>query len=210
MAHREALTAKGARQAEAILDAAVRCLGRDGYSATSLQLVADEAGVQKRMVVYYFGSRQGLIEQVVRRIEERLLVQVQEAVSDVTDPEQTLKAGFDLIWEQLTSDPALQAAYVGLVAESVTDPVLAASLASLRDEFRDLLLRVVADLESKGHRLMVEPETLAILTAAAIHGLGLEFLERGATPELRRAVDLAQRVLSLAFAPAPSRVAQEV
>jgi AcrR family transcriptional regulator len=199
MATREALTAKGARQAEAILDAAVRCLGRDGYSATSLQLVADEAGVQKRMVVYYFGSRQGLIEQVVRRIEERLLAQVEEAVSDVTDPAQALGAGFDLIWNELTSDPALQAAYIGLVAESVTDPVLAATLASLRDEFRAVLLRVVAELERQGYRLMVEPDTLAIFTAAAIHGLGLEFLERGATPELRGAVDLAERFLGLAF-----------
>jgi hypothetical protein len=73
-----------------------------------------------------------------------------------------------------------------------------------------VLLRLVADLERNGHHLLVDAETLAILVAAAIHGLGLEFLERGATPELRRAVELAQHVLSLVFAQAPSPVAQEV
>ena len=92
MATRAVLTAKGTRQAEAILDAAVTCLGRDGYSATTLQAVADEAGAQKRMVVYYFGSRQGLIEQVVRRIERELLAQVEAAVEEVVDPQQSLKA----------------------------------------------------------------------------------------------------------------------
>lgn len=204
MTARAALTAKGTRQAEAILDAAVRCLGRDGYSATTLQSVADEAGVQKRMVVYYFGSRQGLIEQVVRRIERELLGQVEEAVNDVVNPEQSLKTGFDLIWERLTSEPATQAAYVGLVAESVTDPELAATLKGLRDEFRELLLRLIDDLEAKGYRLMVEPDTLAIFIAAAIHGLGLEFLERGPTPELRRAIDLAEQMLTMAFVEVPA------
>jgi len=203
MATRAVLTAKGTRQAEAILDAAVTCLGRDGYSATTLQAVADEAGAQKRMVVYYFGSRQGLIEQVVRRIERELLAQVEAALEDVVDPQQSLKAGFDLIWERLTSEPATQAAYVGLVAESVTDPALAATLKGLRDEFRAVLLRLVEVLESKGYRLMVEPDTLAIFIAAAIHGLGLEFLERGATPELRRAVDLAEQMLTMAFVEVP-------
>ena len=40
-----------------VLEAAVRCLGERGYAGTSLQRVAEAAGVQKRMVLYYFGSR---------------------------------------------------------------------------------------------------------------------------------------------------------
>ncbi len=43
-----------------MLEAAIRCLGEDGYAATSLQRVADAAGVQKRMVLYYFESREHL------------------------------------------------------------------------------------------------------------------------------------------------------
>ena len=52
-------TAKGARQVEAILEAAIRCLGRDGYSAVSLARIAAEAGVGKRAVLYYFDRPRG-------------------------------------------------------------------------------------------------------------------------------------------------------
>ena len=38
-----ATTPKGERAAESIVEAAIRCLGRDGYAATSVQRIADLA-----------------------------------------------------------------------------------------------------------------------------------------------------------------------
>jgi AcrR family transcriptional regulator len=199
MAAREALTAKGARQAEAILDAAVRCLGRDGYSATSLQAVADEAGAQKRMVVYYFGSREGLIERVVERVEESLLERVEESVAGIDDPGEALRAAFGQVWDHVLSDRALQAAYFGLVAESVTNDALRAPLGRLRNRYREAIERLIAGLESAGHRPLVDPGALAVVIAAAVHGFGLEFLEAGRTPDLDEAIELTNRLLPLAF-----------
>jgi AcrR family transcriptional regulator len=199
MTAREALTAKGTRQADAILDAAVRCLGRDGYSATSLQAVADEAGVQKRMVVYYFGSREGLMERVVERVEERLLVQVEELVEGTDDPGEALRVAFGHVWEQITKDRALQAAYFGLVAESVTNDSLRAPLARLRNRYRETIERLIAGLEAAGHRPLVDRGTLAVVIAAAVHGFGLEFLEGGQTADLDNAIGLTNRLLPMAF-----------
>ena len=56
--------------------AAVRCLARDGYSASS---IADrrQAGVRKAMVLYYFKSREQLFDVVIRRIGDRLIGQVE-------------------------------------------------------------------------------------------------------------------------------------
>ena len=48
------LTDKGERRAMQILDAALRSLATCGYGQTSIQRVADEAAVQKRVVLYYF------------------------------------------------------------------------------------------------------------------------------------------------------------
>lgn len=202
MVAREALTTKGARQAEAILDAAVGCLGRDGYAATSLQAVADEAGVQKRMVVYYFGSRTGLMEQVVGRVEDRLLVQVEQLVADIDDPGEALRVAFGHVWEQVIRDRALQAAYFGLVAESVTNETLRPSLARLRSRHRETIERLIAGLEAAGHRPLVNRGTLAVVIAAAVHGFGLEFLEGGQTADLDEAIELTNRLLPLAFSEA--------
>lgn len=70
-------TTKGVQQSEIIVAAAVRCLARDGYSASSIARIADEAGVQKRMVLYYFKSREQLFDVVIRRIGDRLIGQVE-------------------------------------------------------------------------------------------------------------------------------------
>jgi AcrR family transcriptional regulator len=189
------LTAKGARQADAILDAAVRCLARDGYSGSSLQRIADEAGVQKRMVVYYFGSRTGLVEAVVQRIGERFFGQAEEALRGLNDPAAILTTGLDRVWELLIDDQALQVAYFGLVAESITDPAIRRGLQRLRDRGRALASSLIDDLEDAGYELLIDRDSLLILLGVAVHGFGLELLERGDSPELQRVIGLAELAL---------------
>ncbi len=191
----ETLTAKGARQADAILDAAVRCLASDGYSGTSLQRVADEAGVQKRMVVYYFGSRTGLIEAVVERIGERFFGEVESALRGLDDPALLLTTGLDRVWELLTAERALQVAYFGLVAESITDPDIRRTLTTLRDRGRALANSLLDDLEAAGYQLLMDRDSLLLIAGAALNGLGIELLERGQTPELERVIGLAELAL---------------
>jgi AcrR family transcriptional regulator len=193
------LTAKGARQADAILEAALRCLSRDGYSATSLQRVADEAGVHKRMVVYYFGSRIALMAQVVDRIGDRFLGQLEGALRGLRDPAEVLTAGLERVWGQLAGDPALQIAYTGLVAESITDPEIRAQLSALRDRARALIDAVLDDLEAAGYELLLDRDSLIVLASAAAHGLGLELLVRGNTQELQRVLGLAELAIQFVF-----------
>ncbi len=50
-----------------ILDAAERLFGERGIEATSLRAVIAEAGVNLAAVHYHFGSRQGLLREVIRR-----------------------------------------------------------------------------------------------------------------------------------------------
>lgn len=52
---------------QALLDAAAAILEEDGVDALSARNVADRAGVNKGLVFYYWGSTQGLFEQVLER-----------------------------------------------------------------------------------------------------------------------------------------------
>ena len=117
-------TTKGVQQSEIIVAAAVRCLARDGYSASSIARIADEAGVQKRMVLYYFKSREQLFDVVIRRIGDRLIGQVEARLDDLEASADVAVTGLDQLWEAVTHDRALLTAYFGLVAESVTGPHL--------------------------------------------------------------------------------------
>jgi AcrR family transcriptional regulator len=55
---------RGAASREAILQAAVRVIGREGLAGASLAAVAKEANTSKPAVLYHFGSREHLLHEV--------------------------------------------------------------------------------------------------------------------------------------------------
>ncbi|HEY8486283.1 MAG TPA: helix-turn-helix domain-containing protein [Limnochordales bacterium] len=57
--------------AEAILDAAYRCLARHGVAAVSMRQIAREAGVALSQLHYYFRSKEQLLIEVMRRTTEQ-------------------------------------------------------------------------------------------------------------------------------------------
>jgi TetR/AcrR family transcriptional regulator, transcriptional repressor of bet genes len=125
------LTAKGQVQAEAVLEAAIRCLGEEGYAGTSLQRIADAAGVQKRMVLYYFDSREHLIAAAVERLADDFVARVTARLADATTPEQVVDQLVEALLDE-GDQRKLLAAYFGIAAEAANDPTLHAKLEQLR------------------------------------------------------------------------------
>lgn len=56
-----------------LLDAALSVVADSGASALSLRRVAERAGVAHRVVTYAFGSKQALVEALLRRASQRAL-----------------------------------------------------------------------------------------------------------------------------------------
>jgi AcrR family transcriptional regulator len=185
------LTAKGSRQAEAILEAAIRCLGRDGYAGTSQQRVADEAGVQKRMVLYYFGSREQLMAAALIRLADDFIAELERRLDGVDQPGPLVDTCFDVLVERLR-DRQLLAAYFGLVAESASDAVLSETLETLRNRIRALAHDVIDRLEAAGHRIAMERELVILAAGITAQGLGFELLQHGPSAELDRGLALAR------------------
>lgn len=193
---------KGARRAQAIIAAGYRCLARDGYARTSMQRIADEAGVQKRMLHYYFETRERLFAELVAYLGDRMLQPVEEAISGLGDPEQIVNLGFDRLWSELVAEPELQGVYLGLVSESVGDPALRRAIVAVGDRYRDLIRSLIAEVRSHGWTLKLPDETVVIGTIAAVQGLALQYLERGESAELTEATEGFKRwLLGLAEPP---------
>ena len=178
--------ARRARQSDAIIEATLNVLRRHGYRATSLQRIADETGTSKRMVLHYFGTRDQLFDEVVRRVSRRVLAQVEQAVLDVDDPDAALLLALDGIWNEVLQDPGLHAVFFGLVADSVTDPTHRTTITTVREEYREMVRRVVADSSGFDRDRLDSTATLVLATMA---GLTIDRLERGDTPELHRAFE---------------------
>ncbi|MBO6838574.1 MAG: TetR/AcrR family transcriptional regulator [Alphaproteobacteria bacterium] len=65
----------------AILEAAARCVGRDGYAATSIEAVAAEAGVGKQTIYRWWPSKPALFVEVYSALVNRTLLSPDGAVA---------------------------------------------------------------------------------------------------------------------------------
>jgi AcrR family transcriptional regulator len=84
------------RRRPEVLDAALKLFLVGGYDGTSMQAVANEAGVTKPVVYACFASKDELFRALLRREEGRILAEIQGAFenADLSDPETTLTDGF--------------------------------------------------------------------------------------------------------------------
>jgi AcrR family transcriptional regulator len=84
------------RRRPEVLDAALKLFLVGGYDGTSMQAVADEAGVTKPVVYACFASKDELLRSLLSREEARILAEIQGAFenADLSDPETTLTDGF--------------------------------------------------------------------------------------------------------------------
>jgi AcrR family transcriptional regulator len=84
------------RRRPEVLDAALKLFLVSGYDGTSMQAVADEAGVTKPVVYACFNSKDELFRALLAREEARIVGELRGAFTnaDLSDPETTLIDGF--------------------------------------------------------------------------------------------------------------------
>lgn len=71
-----------AERTEQLLDAFARCISREGVEGTSLQDVADEAGVHKSIIRHYIGSRADLVTALSRRTIDSWQREYEQSLAD--------------------------------------------------------------------------------------------------------------------------------
>lgn len=65
-----------------MLRAAIQLFNRSGVDGTSVRAIAREAGVNQALISYYFGGKQGLLEELMAWFLENYLNQLELAVND--------------------------------------------------------------------------------------------------------------------------------
>jgi AcrR family transcriptional regulator len=171
---------------EKLLGAVVDAAMAGGIAGRSLRGIAAAAGTSHRMLIHHFGSREGLLVEVVRAVEERqraVLGDLRAGTGDLAAPD-----GF---WRHLRS-PALapqERLFFELYGQALQGPPWAGRfLDGIVDNW---VGPVAAMLETDG----VAPEkarTVARLSVAVSRGLLLDVLATGDDDE----VDTAMRCFS--------------
>jgi AcrR family transcriptional regulator len=176
----------GAR--ERILEAAIEVLKSDGYAGLTMAKVAARAGESKPLVAYHYGSKQGLVGAAGRSIAEMITEAVLEAVDGAATVEAVIRAVDTGIERVLDEDERVARLYFDLAAVSVVEPEVRRTIAEVNEEWREVLVRLLT--EASDGLTPARARVLTVMVIAGMQGMTLERIERGVTPERKRAREL--------------------
>ena len=180
---------------ERLLQAAVRHLSEVGIGDQSLRQLALELGTSHRMLIYHFGSKEGLLSEVVRTVELSQRAVLDELLLDDDLPPAEQGRRF---WERAV-DPAI--AYGPLFFEVAGQAMRGkAHTGALRDGIVGMWIEPLTQMcERAGYPKDMAP-TAARLALAVGRGLLFDLLTTGD----REAVDEAKELFISFFATASS------
>ena len=88
---------------ERLLAAALDYVAQHGVKDVSLRALAAELGTSHRMLIYHFGSREALLIEIIRTVEEQQRAALHDMLADPdASPEETMRR----MWARV-ADPAL-------------------------------------------------------------------------------------------------------
>jgi AcrR family transcriptional regulator len=183
---------------EALLDAIVRYASHHGVSHLSLRELAQAVGTSHRMLLYHFGSREGLLVAIVEANEKEQRSAVTSALAEGDDtPTHVLRT----TWDRL-ADPSMwpsERLFFELYGQALqgrpgTTALLDGIVSSWIEPTAELL-----QARGVGHE---EAQAGARLGMAVVRGLLLDLLATGDRVGVGAAMDLFLRV---ADEPVPAR-----
>jgi TetR/AcrR family transcriptional regulator len=162
-----------------ILDAAIDRFGARGVDAVSLDEIARAVGVRKQTVLYWFPSKDELVDAVLEAVAAELHLAIEAAIRSADDdPLDRIDAVIEAVFRPAVRRPAL----LGLVREVSRLPAVRAD--RLRHHVQPLVDRGTEYLRlemDKGRLRRGDPGVIAALAYATITGIATE-------PEALRAV----------------------
>lgn len=157
---------------ERILDAALDLFGTRGVDAVSLDEIAREVGVRKQTILYWFPSKEALVDAVLETVAAELFIDIDAAIrSSGDDPLERVDAVVRAVFRPAVRRPAL----LGLVREVSRLP--AAQADRLRSHVQPLVDRGIEYLQlemDKGRIRLGDPGLVAALAYATVTGIATE------------------------------------
>jgi AcrR family transcriptional regulator len=187
-------------KAQRIVDAMRRSVARRGTAGSTFDHVSREAGVSRGLLHYYFGTKEQLLVEAVRRDCELRLELLERQLSTA----QTADDFIDLMAQnlQLTirEDPDFLTLLYELFTLSQRNEDIAVEYAGLMRRTREQVAGMLAVAHREGIlRLHAEPEAVAEILFSLGDGLALRMLsepERDFSATIRAGIECARALLT--------------
>jgi AcrR family transcriptional regulator len=191
-----------ARRRRQLLDVAIEVFATHGFHRTSMDDVADAAGVTKPVLYQHFSSKRQLYLELLDDVGVRLVAAVTGAVDGASGPRQQVEAGFGAYFRfvaQATS--GFRLLFGGGVRR---DEEFADAVRQFEDNMAESVAALIeADIEPE-HRRLLGYGIVGLAETAARHWVDSWNAEEAAAPDvpfnLKEADRMARRVSELAWA----------
>jgi AcrR family transcriptional regulator len=154
-----------------VVDAAIGAFGGRGYDATSLDAIAAELGIRKQTILYYFPSKEALLDAAIDRAAGDLSLALEEALASAGQGWDRVEAVVRSVFRLAARRPEL----LGLIREvSRLGPPPAARLTAALDP---LIQRATTFLESEmdgGAMRRHDPRLLLLAAYSTVIGVATE------------------------------------
>jgi AcrR family transcriptional regulator len=163
-----------------------------GFSASTFDQVAREAGVSRGLLHYYFGTKEQLLIEAVRRESDLRLRRLGEAVAPAASADEVMAALVASLEDFLGEAPNRAVMFFEVLTLAQRNAEIAAELAELGRRIRLHLAEVLAEKDRAGVlALRADPEDTAALLFVLADGITVRRLSE---PELDIAPLMAQAV----------------
>ena len=187
-------------KAQRIVDAMRASVGARGATGSTFDHVAREAGVSRGLLHYYFGTKERLLVEVVRRDCDLRMERMSATVAGVDSADALLGALALSLQEMLSDEPEFFAILLELHTLGRHNEEIAAELAELHRRVRGHLTGLLAAAQTDGAiGLAAAPEVVAEVLFALADGLALWMQaepERDFGPTLAAAVHAARGLVT--------------
>ncbi|MCA9623362.1 MAG: TetR/AcrR family transcriptional regulator [Myxococcales bacterium] len=174
-----------------ILDAAGRCFAREGFSNTTVQEIAKEAGLTKSMIHYYFESKQVLILELQAFVHERYFRRVQTKLDSLSGgSEVRLK---EALWEifDIVKDKQFLRLQLELFAEAGRDPHMHSRMMLAQERAREFIEEGAESVANRpGEAPIHIPKALSFLIQSMLLGLRVQEFVTGDSEAAHQAYEI--------------------
>lgn len=185
-----------------ITDAVCRITLQGGLGAATFRQIAAEAGISVRLVQYYFGTKDALLETTLQHVGERSIARLTRWI-EATDgsPRAVLEAFLKSFIPNDEESRLAMLMYIALAAENVVADRTVAAGHKRQTESQMMINMVVEQLERGSLRPGINSEAEALIVTGMMPGLGNLITEGMITPaEAGQTIDYH---LDRLFAPEP-------
>lgn len=172
--------------AQRLLDAARRLLARSGYNSLTVEAIGQEAGENKALIRYYFGSKNGLLLALVDGLISDTLWHTRRRLSALSSKEDRAALVVET-QEAILSDTQSYYLLYDLLPHLLQNPTMRRQLAELYRGYRLLNTQALwGDREDTVPQIVRD---VAAMTVAVTDGLALQLLAEPGSIDVASTLD---------------------